>query len=40
MGVFDVLDMVREGTWRAGVEGKNKRIDQVKSDMSQDIKDV
>lgn len=30
--MFDVLDMVREGTWRAGVEGKNKRIDQMQKD--------
>ena len=40
MGVFEVLDMVREGTWRAGGEGKNKRIDQVMSDMSDAIKYV
>ena len=30
MGVFDMLDMVRENTWKAGIEQKENRLEKVK----------
>ena len=29
-GVFDMLDMVRENTWKAGIEQKENRLEKVK----------
>ena len=34
MGVFDMLDMVRENTWKAGIELKENRLEKVKKEIS------
>ena len=30
MGVFDMLEIVRENTWKAGIEQKENRLEKVK----------
>ena len=32
MGVFDMLDIVRDNTWKTGIEQKEKRLEKVRSD--------
>ena len=29
MGVFDMLDIVRENSWKAGIEQKERRLEKV-----------
>ena len=31
MGVFDMLDIVRENSWKAGIEQKERRLEKVGS---------
>ena len=34
MGVFDMLEIVRENTWKAGIEQKENRLEKVKKEIS------